>query len=301
MTYASFWKRAAASIVDGLIYGAACGIIGQIIGLGAGLVLGVSGNGEEPSVLALLVLAGLSFGVQVAGYVLYYVWPECSAWQATIGKKIFGLKVTDEFGRRIGFGRSLGRNVGMIVSALILGIGYLMCIWTQKKQCLHDQMAGCLVLDQTPNEKQGCAIGVVIGLLTLWVVLIAGIVAAISVPFVGGFQRGMEKAENRALVAKTNNLLIRVRIQQHRYFNEHARYADDWEELNLPIADDETFCFSPGQACNAQHKLKVFLLDDEAKALRINTTHPYELTMPYEPNEPLECESESDQCAVLGF
>lgn len=34
----------------------------------------------------------------------------------------------------------------MILSAIPFLIGFFMCLWTEKKQCLHDMMAGCLVL-----------------------------------------------------------------------------------------------------------------------------------------------------------
>ena len=49
-------------------------------------------------------------------------------------------------GERISFGKATGRYFGKIVSSIILGIGYLMVIWSDKKQALHDQMAGTLVL-----------------------------------------------------------------------------------------------------------------------------------------------------------
>jgi hypothetical protein len=47
-----------------------------------------------------------------------------------------------------------GRYFGMIVSALTLCIGFLMCAWTERKQCLHDMMAGCLMAkrwETSPN------------------------------------------------------------------------------------------------------------------------------------------------------
>ena len=49
-------------------------------------------------------------------------------------------------GNRIYFGRANGRYWGKIISGLILGIGYIMAGFTEKKQALHDMMAGCLVV-----------------------------------------------------------------------------------------------------------------------------------------------------------
>lgn len=57
-----------------------------------------------------------------------------------------GLKVTDENGARIGFGKANGRYWSKILSALILFIGFVMVAFTEKKQGLHDKIAGTLVV-----------------------------------------------------------------------------------------------------------------------------------------------------------
>jgi uncharacterized RDD family membrane protein YckC len=58
---------------------------------------------------------------------------------------IFGLKVTDLYGNRISFERATGRHFAKILSAMILCIGYLMVAFTERKQGLHDLLAGTLV------------------------------------------------------------------------------------------------------------------------------------------------------------
>src|SRR6266487_2161414 len=60
-----------------------------------------------------------------------------SAWQATPGKRICGLKVVDYGGGRISFGRASGRYFAKFLSALILFIGFFMIAWTKKRQGLH--------------------------------------------------------------------------------------------------------------------------------------------------------------------
>ena len=59
-----------------------------------------------------------------------------------------GIKVTDLDGNRISFGRATGRHFAKWLSALILGIGYIMVAFTAKKQGLHDQVASCLVVNK---------------------------------------------------------------------------------------------------------------------------------------------------------
>ena len=71
---------------------------------------------------------------------------ESSAKQATVGKMALGIIVTDLDGRRIGFGRATGRYFAKILSALTLGIGFLMAGFTERKQALHDMVASCLVV-----------------------------------------------------------------------------------------------------------------------------------------------------------
>ena len=77
---------------------------------------------------------------------LYYSLFESSQLQATPGKMALGVVVTDMDGARISFARATGRHFGKIISAMILGIGYMMAGWTEKKQALHDMMANCLVV-----------------------------------------------------------------------------------------------------------------------------------------------------------
>ena len=49
-------------------------------------------------------------------------------------------------GQRITFMRATGRHFAKILSGLLLLIGYLMVLWTARKQGLHDMMAKCLVV-----------------------------------------------------------------------------------------------------------------------------------------------------------
>ena len=76
----------------------------------------------------------------------YYSLLESSTWQATLGKKALGLEVTDLNGARISFGRATGRWAARYVSVMTLGIGNIMAGFTEKKQALHDMIAGTLVI-----------------------------------------------------------------------------------------------------------------------------------------------------------
>jgi uncharacterized RDD family membrane protein YckC len=77
---------------------------------------------------------------------IYRIMMESSARQATFGKQILKIKVVDMRGRRISIGRSFGRNSCKVFSTLTFFIGYLLPFFDKKRQCLHDMMAGTLVI-----------------------------------------------------------------------------------------------------------------------------------------------------------
>ena len=77
---------------------------------------------------------------------LYCALMESSKFQGTVGKLVLGLIVTDDQYRPISFGRATWRYLGHLLSTIILGIGFIMAAFTTRKQCLHDIMAGTLVI-----------------------------------------------------------------------------------------------------------------------------------------------------------
>lgn len=85
------------------------------------------------------------FGTSLVIHWLYEALMTSSSWQATVGKKILNLKVTDDAGNRLTFLHATGRHFAKYVSNLTLGIGYIMIAFTDRKRGLHDMIAGTLV------------------------------------------------------------------------------------------------------------------------------------------------------------
>ena len=77
---------------------------------------------------------------------VYGVFAESSAAQATLGKRLLAIKVTDLGGSRIDLPTSLGRNAGKILSVFPLFFGYLYSFLNRKQQCWHDIIANTLVI-----------------------------------------------------------------------------------------------------------------------------------------------------------
>jgi uncharacterized RDD family membrane protein YckC len=139
---AEFWVRAMALLTDVAVLQFGFTIITVVIVL---LLIKLDvATGNNLTLEEILFIVGL-LNLLIVIYWLYFTLLESSRWQATIGKRALGIKVTDEQGNRIGFGRANGRYWSKILSALILGIGFLMVMFTQKKQGLHDIIAGTVV------------------------------------------------------------------------------------------------------------------------------------------------------------
>jgi uncharacterized RDD family membrane protein YckC len=77
---------------------------------------------------------------------LYFAMMESSERQATFGKAMLNLRVSDTNGNRLSFGHASGRYFSKLITGLVpFGIGWIMAGFTQRKQALHDFIAGTVV------------------------------------------------------------------------------------------------------------------------------------------------------------
>jgi uncharacterized RDD family membrane protein YckC len=152
--YAGFWLRLVALVIDNLILGLSffLVVIPLIFLTGFRRFFDEFRPGEALNEVGIFMLIGFFFLAATGALVLtwlYHALMECSEWQATAGKKALGLMVTDMSGQRVSFGRATGRHFGKIITNMVPAfIGYMLAGFTQKKQALHDMLAGCLVLRQ---------------------------------------------------------------------------------------------------------------------------------------------------------
>jgi uncharacterized RDD family membrane protein YckC len=145
--YGGFWIRVVAYIIDTIILGIGKGIASVVVGLTVTPFAQTSGWNPYGAGFAL------NLAISLFGSWLYYALMESSSLQASLGKMALGLAVTDEFGRRIGFGRATGRYFAKFLSSFALLIGFMMVGWTARKQGLHDMIAGTLVY-KTRNPQE---------------------------------------------------------------------------------------------------------------------------------------------------
>jgi len=156
--YAGFWLRVVAYILDAIILGIPAFFLFVPFFAASGILNSLNSSSPfSPDTFARLMgmrmILRFALMILVAEW-LYYALLESSSWQATVGKKILGLYVTDLSGGRISFGRATGRYFSMILFRIIPLLGVFLlwpidCVcagFTEKKQALHDMMAGCLVI-----------------------------------------------------------------------------------------------------------------------------------------------------------
>jgi uncharacterized RDD family membrane protein YckC len=153
--YAGFWLRFLAYLIDSVLVGIVFGIFAllvvAIVGVGYFRTIFEGLNGEDSTIpVAFISLILMASALSLAITWVYHAWMESSQYQGTFGKMALGLIVTDLQGRPLSFARASGRFFGKIITGMIpFGIGYIMAGFTEKKQALHDMIAGCLVLRKT--------------------------------------------------------------------------------------------------------------------------------------------------------
>ncbi len=137
--YAGFWPRVGAAMLDSLLLAVPYFVVGWIFSFNIGYNIAID---FEIMNLTVIVWDLIWF---LIGY-LYFAILESSSLQASLGKRVFSLKVIDFTGERISFMRATGRYFGKFVSGISFLIGFLMIGWTEKRQGLHDKMARTLVI-----------------------------------------------------------------------------------------------------------------------------------------------------------
>jgi uncharacterized RDD family membrane protein YckC len=239
---AGFLRRFAAYIIDAVLLTIAMYalifLLLILVGAGVGGIATLfesSTTGQAPSGPLLFVFVVGFYVLPILMQGTYHIVFTGSAWQASPGKRLLGIKVVDLDGQRIGYGRSAGRWFAAALSYLTLYIGFLMAAFTDRKMALHDLVASTRVVDQwaytdTPERQQrgvgGCAIATLVAGILLFVVFVGGIIAAVSLPAYNDYT---QRSKLAAVVAEGYGM--RVALAEFRAMTD--RCPADLEEAGL--------------------------------------------------------------------
>ena len=154
---AGFWRRYAAYAADSLLFGpiAAVALAPYDAWSEPWLRQMVEHAADPVTMAGRLQLADVLLGAVLAQVVMAVPAALClaSRWQATPGKKMFGLVVVaDDLGPP-GFRRSLTRELGKVPASLALCLGLLAIAWRADRRAWYDVWAGTRVMKRWPLEE----------------------------------------------------------------------------------------------------------------------------------------------------
>lgn len=155
--YAGFISRTVGLVTDVLIVIAVIAIVNGAIALTLELFLGVqvascppfNGQFEWGKLLSGAVLCHAANWLRVFLSVVLSPTYFALFWTLggqTPGQYLTGVRVVRVDGKRLTFLRSLVRWVGLLVSLFPLGLGYMWCLWDDRRQIFADKMARTVVV-----------------------------------------------------------------------------------------------------------------------------------------------------------
>lgn len=168
LDYVGFWMRFVAALIDGILLGIVSAPI--FFGFLLSAILAAL-SGKSAAAMGMLTIGALLLLVINLGY---FVLMESLPTQGTLGKMALGMKVTDLAGNRISVGRAIGRslakqihnfvnyaglalfaiigttksrtNILELVVLIIFLYAYVRAGFDERKQALHDSVAGTYVV-----------------------------------------------------------------------------------------------------------------------------------------------------------
>ena len=249
LPYAGFWRRVGGYFIDYLLQS-------MVYGLVVAGAISTNPRGVNPSFFLLYFVAAW----------LYSALMESSPLQATVGKLAVGIKVTDLAGDRIGFGQATGRFFAHIITGFTLGIGYLMNVFTARRQTLHDMIAGTLVVKKEFSSAQigaapaatpvsGWATALVIVGFVFFGLFGIGILAAIAIPAYQDYTVRAQVTEG-IVAAGSYKAAIAEAVTQGHAFRElntsmlHLNAVGSWRYVDTVQVESGVVVIKYGRAAN---------------------------------------------------
>ena len=179
-------------------------------------VLGAFIDGLAVQLISAIIIPFIGFYYFDYGYILFYfgwLWiiyaaysilMQGGAWHATLGQKAFDLVVVDENGNGADYKLATIRYFSSLISSLALGFGYIMALFSDERQTLHDKIAGTYVVDAAGAYHTSPSAG---RAGTASVVGIAGEKAGMSFPIYGnGIMIGRDPAVCQIVMHKSSGV-----------------------------------------------------------------------------------------------
>ncbi len=135
MTYAGFWIRVVAYIIDAILLGIVGGLIGAVLGV----------NYSDPNAMQ----SGRARGAQAFDLVIAFIY-FAGLWTVmggSLGQRVLGMRIVDAgSGAPIGVGKAALRALGLYISFLVCLVGVIWVAFDARKQGWMDKIAGTVVV-----------------------------------------------------------------------------------------------------------------------------------------------------------
>lgn len=184
-SYAGFWLRVAASLIDAFILGLVSGVLVFVYSAFS------SANTE--------ILLNITYLIV---WILYFPFME-SRGGATFGKKLVGIKVLNANGETLSFGRSLARSFSKFISATVFMIGFIMVGFTEKKQGLHDIIAGCVVV-----KGDNANAGKIWAIIILIIVICVGTLVMVGAKFLSVITGALSNSNIQSTSTRKSDTMV---------------------------------------------------------------------------------------------
>lgn len=212
--YAGFWLRFGAYFIDSLITAIGINILMFVVAIVL-KTISIGNVAGTVSIFSSIISLVLTF--------LYY----CLLTHykgATYGKMFMGLEVRSVDNQRLSLNKIIIREtIGKIVSSIIFGIGYIMVAFTEKKQGLHDLMAGSIVVYKDPTKELSVIKKVVIGISISFLFLVPiGIFLSVVLASLNTARTSADDAK-----IKSNISELRANMEIYQSLNKSYSNAND--------------------------------------------------------------------------
>jgi len=146
---ATMWQRSAALVVDAVVLTMLVIVMEFVTATLFGFPPAIVERGPTSYRVRMTlgqIVDGIPSLFNLAIVILYFAVQEASAAQATLGKRMYGIHVTDLERRRVSFGRALARAVCRLPGIATFPFDRLIRPSTAGKPTLHDLLTGTLVI-----------------------------------------------------------------------------------------------------------------------------------------------------------
>jgi len=148
----------------------------------------------------------------------------------TPGKKLLGLAVVTADGSFPGFGRSLARALGWVLSTPLANFGFILALFNSRTRTLHDFLSGTFVVEAGPRRSNGA-----LAFLTA----ASCAVGLFALQYMTNMMRPTK--EDLAAIARAENGLTVIGQIEEAYHAKNGTYASTVQDLAEASGDVEVF------------------------------------------------------------